>query len=862
VQRSAPSHVLDKGSASLTEQPLVYWVTIVIYGLAFLAVVFALSKPGVPSRWQRAATAFGAACIAGVALALTSLLPALSPSAGVRSLLGVVQAAGFIWGALAFRAEVEDTVTTGELLAGIESVRATYADGVAAVVATLDTDGTVRHMNRYGLELLGLSEDEVLGRDAFTLWGTEEAEIYARLEFERFCESGGQLGSSLEYSVQVPAGSRIMRWSRSAVLSESGEVIQVISYGEDVTGQRSVEESLRSESYLLDSVHDSVIVTGLDGEILYLNHAAHDMRGYTRDEFLELQPYSWVSSESFEHALENQHLAAESGTALYEVTNIRKDGHRLPLETRSQLVIFDGGPAIMNVSRDISARRQAEELVSRMAFDDPLTGLPNRRLVSERLKSALANLDAGTGEGVAVIYVDVDNLKAVNDTVGHDAGDQLIKIMGDRLSWVTREGDTLGRVGGDEFVLIVPQLSARVHAEDIARRLLDFAAETLEIGGLTVRPTASIGICHCEPGTSATESLKRADRAMYVAKKAGGNRFAVYDPSMETAISERFRMKNELADAVEQGQLEIHYQTIVRARTREVTGVEALVRWRHPTRGLLAPEHFIDIAEQSSLIVPIGRWILFEACSTLARWRAEGIDVPRVSVNLSAVQLIDGDVVHEVSEVLAHTGLQPGDLELEITETAVMESIDVVTPVFIRLRAMGVGLALDDFGTGHSSLERLQGLPISTLKIDRSFVSDLCEESGSHPIIDTILVLGSKLKLRTVAEGVETLCHLRYLERAGCDEVQGFLFSEPCAAVEVARVLRANSMRATPGPSAPCDRGEVCKLRRLSPEEATAVSVPDDSPDFDRLLDLLSGEIVRCGEAEALETEGSASNER
>jgi diguanylate cyclase (GGDEF)-like protein/PAS domain S-box-containing protein len=769
----------------LTEQPLVYWVTIVIYGLAFLAVVLALSKPGVPSRWQRAATAFGAACLAGVALALTSLLPALSPSAGVRSLLGVVQAAGFIWGALAFRAEVEDTVTTAELLAGIEAVRATYADGVSAVVATLDPDGTIRHMNRYGLELLGLSEDEVLGRDAFTLWGTEEAERYARLEFERFCESGGQLGSSLEYSVQVPAGARIMRWSRSAVLSESGGVVQVISYGEDVTEQRRVEESLRSESYLLDSVHDSVIVTRLDGEVVYLNHAAHDMRGYTRDEFQELEPYSWVASESLKHALQNQHLAAESGTALYEVMSIRKDGHRLPLETRSQRVTFDGGPAIMNVSRDISARRQAEELVSQMAFDDPLTGLPNRRLVSDRLKSALADLDAGAGEGVAVIYVDVDNLKAVNDTVGHDAGDQLIKIIGDRLSWVTREGDTLGRVGGDEFVLIVPQLSARIHAEDIARRLLDFAGETLEVGGLTVRPTASIGICHCEPGTSATESLKRADRAMYVAKKAGGNRFAVYEPSMETAISERFRMKNELADAVEQGQLEIHYQTMVRARTHELTGVEALVRWRHPTRGLLAPEHFMDIAEQSSLIVPIGRWILFEACSTLARWRAAGIRVPRVSVNLSAVQLIDGDLVNEVSEVLAHTGLHPGDLELEITETAVMESIDVVTPVFIRLRAMGVGLALDDFGTGHSSLERLQGLPISTLKIDRSFVSDLCPESGSHPIIDTILVLGSRLQLRTVAEGVETACQLRYLERAGCDEVQGFLFSEPCSATEV-----------------------------------------------------------------------------
>jgi diguanylate cyclase (GGDEF)-like protein/PAS domain S-box-containing protein len=835
----------------LAGYPIIYWVTLAIYGLAFLVVVFALAKPGVPPRWRRAALAFGAACIAGVILALIATVPTLSQGAGIVSLLWILQAAGFIGCALAFRAEVRDTLTTSELLAGIETVRAAYADGVEAVVATLEPDGTVRHMNRYGLELLGLSEEEVVGRDAFTLWGTEQAKTQARREFDLFCESAGQLGSSQEYPVQVPRGRRILRWSRSAVLSESGEVTQIISYGEDVTEQRHMEDSLRSESYLLDSVHDSVIVTRLNGEILYLNHAAHAMRGYTRDEFLDLDPYSWIAPESFKHALENQQLAIDSGTALYEDMNIRKDGQRFPVETRSQLVVFGDEEAIVKVSRDISARRHAEDLVSRMAFDDPLTGLPNRRLVSERLKSAIAELDAGADEGVAIIYVDVDNLKAVNDTVGHDAGDQLIKIMGDRLSWVTRDGDTLGRVGGDEFVLVLPQLSSRNHAEDIAGRLLDFAADVLDIGGLTVRPTASIGIYHCEPGTSASESLKRADRAMYVAKKAGGNRFAVYDPSMETAISERFRMKNELADAVEQGQLEILYQTLVRTDTREVTGVEALVRWRHPERGLLAPEHFMDIAEESSLIVPIGRWILFEACSTLARWRKAGINIPRVSVNLSAVQLIDGDLVHEVSEVLAHTGLDPGDLELEITETAVMRSIDVVTPVFMKLRAMGVGLALDDFGTGHSSLERLQGLPISTLKIDRSFVSDLCAESGFHPIIDTILVLGSKLKLRTVAEGVETTCQLGYLERAGCDEVQGFLFCRPCTAAEVGRMLREGGMRVSPGPPTPCERGEGCELHRLSAGKPSGVTVPDDGADFDRLLDLLAGEMEQCVEPEA-----------
>lgn len=833
-------------------EALLHWTALLIHAVALSVIVFALRASSVRGRWRRAAVAFAAACVAGIAASLVLLGRSVTNQADVLAFLRVVQATGVVWGALAFRAEAFDARRTSELLARIESVRSTYADGVAAVVATLDPDGTVRHMNRYGLELLGVAEDDVVGKDAFELWGTQAADIYARDEFERFCESGGQVGATLEYPVRTCIGERIVRWSRSAALNESGDVLQVISYGEDVTERRRTEESLRSESHLLDSVHDSVIVTRPDGRILYLNQAAHEMRGYTREEFLKLEPFSWIAPESQEDARENQRrTVVESGTALYEVMNVCKGGQRLPVEVRSQFVVFDGGPAIMNVSRDVSARRQAEELVSQMAYDDPLTGLPNRRLVSERLNGALAHLDRGDAVGLAVIYVDIDNLKAVNDTVGHDAGDQLIKIMGDRLSWVTRDGDTLGRVGGDEFVLIVPDLTAKAHAEDIALRLLEFSSETMEIGGLTVRPSASIGICHCERGMQASEALKRADRAMYVAKKAGGDRFEVYEPSMETAISERFRTKNELADAVDRGELEIHYQTIITADSSRLAGVEALVRWRHPTRGVLGPEEFMDIAEESGLIVPMGRWILFEACGTLARWRQAGIAVPRVAVNLSAVQMIDGDLIHEVSEVLAHTGLKPEDLELEITETAMMREIDMVSPVFEQLRAMGVGLALDDFGTGHSSLERLQGLPISILKIDRSFVSDLCAESDSHPIIDTILVLASKLHLRTVAEGVEKPCHLEYLRHAGCDHVQGYLFSHPCSAFEIEEVLAGGNTTIEPGPSKPCHRGGSCKLHRLTHVPEQPEPVVENDREFDRLFDLLSSEVERCADLEA-----------
>jgi len=827
----------------MTAYKLLTWATVWVYGAAAAAACLALWKSRIPARWRRAALAFMIACASGIGAATLLRNPASRPLM-VLAFLSLTQSAGMAWGAFAFRSEVADVNRVREVARKAESIRATYADSVPGVVATLATDGTVRHMNRYGLELLGMTEEEVVGRDAFELWGTEDARTHGRSEFETLCRSAGQAGGVVEYQVRTAKGDRVMRWTRSVRLNELGEVYEVISHGEDVTEQRKTEESLRAESYLLDSVHDSVIVTTLDGRFLYLNQAAHSMRGYSREEFLALEPFGWIAPESMADVLLNQRRVAENGAARYEALNVTKEGWRLPVEVHSQLVTFHGAPAIMNVSRDISERKHAEELVSQLAYTDPLTGLPNRRMVSQRLKEALGGLERGEVSGVAVIYIDVDNLKAVNDTAGHDTGDQLIKVMADRLSWVTRDDDILGRVGGDEFVLVIPDLVAEAHAEDIARRLLEFGSESVEIRGVTVRPSVSVGINMCTPGLTASEALKRADRAMYVAKKAGGNRAEFYDASMEAAISERFRLRSELAGALEAGELRLEYQVIADARSGAIAGAEALVRWRHSTRGLLLPGDFIEVAEESSLIVPIGRWVLMEACRALAEWRRQGLMVPRVSVNVSAVQLIDGDIIGDVAQAVSAAGLAPEDLELEITETAAMGHVDLFFPVFRRLQGMGVGLALDDFGTGHSSLERLQELPITRLKIARSFVSDLCSESESHPIIDTILVLCDRLSLRAVAEGVERPCHLDYLRRAGCDEVQGYLLGAPRGADEVAQQITADG-RVTVRSTAPCHRGATCKLHRLENAPSLTPGAPSQTEDFDRLCVMLESEVER-----------------
>lgn len=793
---------------------LVVWWMLFIDVAALLAVLLVLRGPSSSRRRTVAATSLLGAFALRISISGMLLSGQNTEGIVLGALMGA-QAAGLGVGVGMLRREVGDLRWKAELAKRARAARTDFADGATSVVGSYGPDGVVRYMNPRGLELLGLSEDQVVGGNAFDLWGTEGAEADATTGFSEFCRTRGRTGGVAEYPVRTVHGMRIMRWTRSAVLDSSGDLTEVISYGEDVTLQRQTEEQLRFESYLLDSVQDSVLLTAMDGRVLYLNEAAHALRGYTREEFLALGPLGWIAPESMDETLANRRRVLELGSALYEALNVDRNGRCIPFEVRAQLVTYNGEHAILNVSRDISVRKRTEALMSQMAFNDPLTGLPNRRLVNERLRAALTELDGATSPGLAVVYVDIDELKAVNDTAGHDAGDQLIKTMAERLKRATRDDDTLGRIGGDEFVLLLPGLDAQSRAEDVARRLLKALAEPVTIDGVAFRPSASLGICHCVAGMSSNEALKRADRAMYVAKQAGGCRFEVYDHSMETAVSEQYRLRNELAAALDAGELEIDFQLMVDVQRSKVSGLEALVRWRHPTHGRMMPHEFIPIAEESSLIVPIGRWVLFEACAALSRLRSAGLCVPRVSVNLSPVQLVDGDLARDVAEALAFSGLQTQDLELEVTETAMISRATAAIPVLEELAASGVAIALDDFGIGYSSLERLQGLPISTLKIDRSFVSDLCSEASAYPIIDTILVLARKLNLRVVAEGVERECHLDYLQSEGCAEVQGFLFGRPCGFDEIAARLSRMNGRIPFDESPPCESVGLCKLGDL-----------------------------------------------
>jgi len=431
------------------------------------------------------------------------------------------------------------------------------------------------------------------------------------------------------------------------------------------------------------------------------------------------------------------------------------------------------------------------------ALHDALTGLPNRVLALDRAQQMLARARRQQIP-VAALYVDVDGFKHINDTFGHAAGDQLLQIVAERLGTVVREGDTAARLGGDEFVVLLEGSTLDAGPELVADRLLEVMRQPYELQSAAGRPltvTASIGIA-MGIRESADELLRDADLAMYEAKQTGRNGFAVFESSMQTTSRDRITLEMDLADALEREQFFLVYQPTFDLRSKRVLGVEALIRWRHPTRGVLAPAAFMAIAEASTLIVPIGRWVLGEACRQTALWRQRGHALA-ISVNVSARQLDDDGLVDDVREALLESGLEPSALTLEITETVLMRDAGAAAEHLRQLKEIGVRIAIDDFGVGYSSLAYLRQLPADTLKIDRSFIAGVATSSASAALIRTLVQLGRTLDIETLAEGIEDQAQLETLQRENCEQGQGFLFSRPLEVDALERFLDA--ARTVPG---------------------------------------------------------------
>jgi diguanylate cyclase (GGDEF)-like protein len=465
-------------------------------------------------------------------------------------------------------------------------------------------------------------------------------------------------------------------------------------------------------------------------------------------------------------------LPLGDGAGEFDCTHIRDDG--TPVELALAVAPVDGGT--MAVAADISGRKALESELAHSALHDGLTDLPNRALLLDRLEVALARA-ARSGLPVAVLYLDLDRFKVVNDSLGHGTGDRLLVAVAERLLAAARDGDTVGRVGGDEFVVCCEGLTGAADASVMAARMCAAVAEPIDLDGVELFVTTSIGIAVAEAGQDAATLLRDADAALYRAKELGKNRAEVFDGEVRAAVAERMAIESALHRAVERGELRLHYQPVVDLADGTVVGVEALVRWEHPERGLLPPLAFIPVAEETGLIVPIGTWALEEACRWWASLPAEQ-RVP-VSVNLSPRQLAGPELVDTVTRVLAETGTPPSELCLEVTENVLIADMAVARLRLEELRALGVVLAIDDFGTGYSSLAYLRSFPFDVVKLDRGFVANLATSDVDVEIVGAVVRMATALGLCVVAEGVESADQLAGLRAVGCTRAQGYLFARP-----------------------------------------------------------------------------------
>jgi diguanylate cyclase (GGDEF)-like protein len=471
----------------------------------------------------------------------------------------------------------------------------------------------------------------------------------------------------------------------------------------------------------------------------------------------------------------------------------------------------EGNPvSFSGTIQDISERKRAEEQIRLLAYFDGLTGLPNRVSFHDRLRKVLSTAER-KGQLAAVMFLDLDNFKRINDSLGHSAGDLLLQGVAERLGALVRFSDTLSRdrdpggegvlsrLGGDEFTILLPGLTRPEDAAKVARRILESLRPPFPLGGSEVSATASIGIgIFPQDGANPEELLRNADAALYHAKDLGRNNFQFYAPSLNEMAALRLEMESALRVAVGREEFVVHFQPQLNAYRGQLIGIEALIRWQHPERGLLAPDLFIPLAEETGLIKSMDEWVLGAACREAARWRQAGLPSVRIAVNLSGHQFRRSDLVERLADIVAHAGLLPTDVELEITETVLMEDAQQAVLVLKELKAIGFRIAVDDFGIGYSSLNYLRKFPLDVLKIDRSFLADVPANKENEKIVAAILSLAQSLDIETIAEGVESPAQRDFLLANGCDHMQGYLFGRAMVPAEMEALLRTLAGRAAP----------------------------------------------------------------
>lgn len=674
-----------------------------------------------------------------------------------------------------------------------DSLLESAADGIVII----GTDGRILKLNREAERIFGYPRQELIAKPL-------ECLVPDRYRHQHKGHLAGYLGQA----TTRPMGRGIAVMGRRRDGSEVpleislspasiGEERRVIAVVRDVSERVQAEADRLRLVTILDATPDVIAIFTEDGALVHLNPAGRQLLGMGLHEKLEGRTMEELLTPAARRILSEKALPTtlQQGIWRGELTLQGQGGQEVPV---SQLLIAHDGPQdaplyFSTIARDISERKSHEAELLHRATHDALTGLANRVLFEDRLRQAIVHAKRD-GSLVAVMFIDLDNFKLVNDTMGHAVGDELLCEVARRLDAQLREGDTKARLGGDEFAVILENLHKVEEAASIVGELAKVLQRPIRLKGHDYVVTASMGISLCPiNGTDAEALLMQADSAMYEAKAAGRNGYSFYTSDMNQQAAKRLDTERELRQALEQGELRLHYQPIVCSRQERILGCEALLRWQHPQQGLITPERFITVAEESGLIIPIGQWVLEQACCQAQAWRQAGLPLDYVAVNISAKQLRNRGLVTMVNKALAETQLAPSALELELTEGSVLQSADVARNLLGEVRELGVRLVADDFGTGYSSLSYLKLFHFDKIKIDREFVRDLLSDEGDAAIAKATVAMAHAFEAQVVAEGVETQAQADQLKRYGCDLLQGYLFAQPLEASAFEQLLQAQA---------------------------------------------------------------------
>lgn len=668
----------------------------------------------------------------------------------------------------------------------------TVLQNLSEGVVLFNGQGVIISFNRYVPEIFGYSAEDLKNMDIMSLFAKTDAtetdfSISSLITFDSVKNS-----HIVKDLLGLRSDGGIIHMDLAVSELRQGDISLFMGILRDTTVLKKSEKELGLASKVFENMNEAISVADADNNYLSINPAFTRITGYTDEDVIGRNPRIMASGKHDQIFYQKMWTSInEKGFWEGEIWDRRKNGDVYP-KWLSIVALKDAKDRLQNyiaVFSDISERKAVDERIHFMAHYDALTKLPNRSLLHDRLLQALMNAPRRKTK-VAVLFLDLDRFKNINDTLGHSVGDLLLQSVASRLQECIRTTDTLGRLGGDEFLIVLPDLNDGEHAATVAKKIIDSISKHFLIRDVELHTSTSIGISlFPDDGVANEDLIANADVAMYRAKENGRNNFQFFAPTMNNTSYERLTMENKLRKALERQEFVLYYQPQINIQTGRIIGSEALVRWQHPEMGLVSPGVFIPIIEESGLIVPVGEWVLREACRQNIAWQMEGLAPITVAVNLSALQFHQKDLTEMVADALQSTGLNSRWLELEITESGIMQNSDASVKKLHSLKDMGLKLSIDDFGTGYSSLSYLKKFPLDKLKIDQSFVREITSNKDDAAIVGAIIGMAKSLKLRVIAEGVETREHLDFLHTNDCFEMQGYYFSRPLPAEQFQRLV-------------------------------------------------------------------------